>query len=98
MLDAPARFRPPRGRREFFMRIFLAALLGAIAMFIWSAIAHMMLPLGEAGLRDLPNDSVLKALQNELGDQPGLYPASVRELKIAKPHRCAASYSLAFSA
>jgi hypothetical protein len=56
------------------MRIFLAVLLGAIAMFIWSAIAHMMLPLGEAGLRDLPNDSVLKALQNELGDQAGLYP------------------------
>src|SRR6476469_1517109 len=56
------------------MRIFLAALLGAIAMFIWSAIAHMGLPLGEAGLRDVPNEAVLKALQNGLGDQAGLYP------------------------
>jgi len=37
-------------------RIFLAALLGAIAMFIWTSIAHMALPLGEAGIREIPNE------------------------------------------
>ena len=30
-------------------RIFLAGLLGGIAMYVWTAIAHMVLPLGEAG-------------------------------------------------
>ena len=35
-------------------RIFLAALLGGIAMFIWTSIAHMALPLGEAGIRRNP--------------------------------------------
>ncbi len=55
------------------MRIFLAALLGGVAMFIWSAIAHMALPLGEAGVRDVPSAAVLDGLQSNLGDQAGLY-------------------------
>lgn len=55
------------------MRIFLAAFLGGVAMFVWSAIAHMALPLGEAGLREVPGPATLEALQNNLGDQAGLY-------------------------
>lgn len=56
------------------MRIFLAALLGAIAMFIWSAIAHMALPLGEAGLKEFPNENAtLNALAGQLGKESALY-------------------------
>ena len=55
-------------------RILLATLLGGIAMFIWTSIAHMALPLGEAGLGEIPNESaVLAAMQSSIGDQPGLY-------------------------
>lgn len=55
-------------------RIILAGVVGAIAMFIWSAIAHMFTPLGHAGIRELPNESaVLTALEANLGDQSGLY-------------------------
>jgi len=55
-------------------RILLAGLLGAIAMFIWSAIAHMMLPLGHAGIKELPNESaVLDAMKTAVGDKAGLY-------------------------
>jgi len=55
-------------------RIILAGFLGAIAMFIWSAIAHMVLPLGHAGMRELPNESaVFAALETNLGDKSGLY-------------------------
>ncbi len=55
-------------------RIILAGLLGAIAMFIWSAVAHMMLPLGHAGIKELPNESaVLDAMKTAVGDQAGLY-------------------------
>src|SRR5216110_1814712 len=43
-------------------------------MFIWTSIAHMALPLGEAGLREIPNESaVLGAMQNNIGEQTGLY-------------------------
>jgi hypothetical protein len=55
-------------------RIFLAALLGAIAMFIWTAIAHMALPLGEAGIREIPNEAaVLGAMQSNIAKKNGLF-------------------------
>jgi hypothetical protein len=55
-------------------RVFLAALLGAIAMFIWTSIAHMALPLGEAGIGEMPNEAaVLDAMQNNIGEKSGLY-------------------------
>jgi hypothetical protein len=38
------------------MKIVLAGALGGIAMFIWASLAHMALPFGEAGLREIPND------------------------------------------
>jgi hypothetical protein len=56
------------------MKILLAGILGAIAMFIWTAIAHMALPLGEAGIAEIPNESaVLSTMQSNIGDQTGLY-------------------------
>jgi hypothetical protein len=56
------------------LRILAAGVLGGTAMFIWSSIAHMALPLGEAGVREVPNEqAVLSAIQNNVGDKPGLY-------------------------
>jgi hypothetical protein len=55
-------------------RIFGAGILGGIAMFIWTSIAHMALPLGEAGIREIPNEqATLASLQQNIGDQSGLY-------------------------
>ncbi|MDQ6939000.1 MAG: hypothetical protein M3119_02465 [Verrucomicrobiota bacterium] len=63
-------------------RILLAGLLGAIAMFVWNFVAHMLLPLGELGVSQIPNQSaVLSALQNNLGEQPGLFFFPTPELK-----------------
>ena len=43
-------------------------------MFIWTSIAHMALPLGEAGINEIPNESaVLGAMQSSIGDKTGLY-------------------------
>jgi len=56
------------------MKILLAGILGGIAMFIWTSIAHLVLPLGEAGIGEIPNESaVLSAMQSNIGDQTGLY-------------------------
>jgi hypothetical protein len=56
------------------MKILLAGILGGIAMFIWTSIAHLVLPLGEAGIGEIPNESaVLSAIQSNIGDQTGLY-------------------------
>jgi hypothetical protein len=56
-------------------RIILAGVLGGIAMFVWTSIAHMVLPLGEAGISEIPNDAaaVLNAMQTNIGQQSGLY-------------------------
>ena len=55
-------------------RAILAAILGGIAMFIWSFIAHDLLPLGETGVRQFENEApMLDALKTNLGDVPGFY-------------------------
>jgi hypothetical protein len=55
-------------------RVLLAAILGAIGMFVWMSLAHMVLPLGRIGVGEIPNEApVLTALQGSLGNQSGLY-------------------------
>ena len=56
------------------MRILLAGILGGIVMFAWTSIAHMALPLGEAGITEIPNESaVLSSMQTNIGERTGLY-------------------------
>jgi hypothetical protein len=55
-------------------RTFLAGILGAIAMFIWSWLAHDILPLGKIGISQIPNEAtVAAAMQTNIGDKDGLY-------------------------
>jgi hypothetical protein len=55
-------------------RIILAGILGGIAMFIWSTIAHTVLPLGEIGVHEMRGESaVIDALTINLGQGEGLY-------------------------
>lgn len=52
----------------------LAGVLGAIAMFAWTSISHMVLPLGTVGIKEIPNEEpVLGALNASMGTQQGLY-------------------------
>jgi hypothetical protein len=55
-------------------RILLAGILGGVVMFIWGFVSHELLPIGEMGVKVLPNeDAVTAALQTNLGDNPGFY-------------------------
>lgn len=55
-------------------RALLAALLGGIAMFIWSFVAHDLLPLGEIGMREFKDEaSMLDTLKTSLGERRGMY-------------------------
>src|ERR1041384_2045855 len=55
-------------------RIFLAGLLGGIAMFFWTYVAYTLLPLGNIGIRRLPNEpAVLEALQKNIAEHSGAY-------------------------
>jgi hypothetical protein len=56
------------------MRILIAALLGAIAMFVWTSIAHVATPLGYTGFSQIPNEAaVLKTMDDSIGVKGGLY-------------------------
>ena len=55
-------------------RILLAALLGGFAMFVWNWLAHEVLPLGEAGVHEIPNEAVvLGVMQNNIREAAGFY-------------------------
>ncbi len=55
-------------------RILLSGLLGGIAMFAWSSVAHMALPLGKAGIREIPNEAgLLQQMHATVGDASGFY-------------------------
>jgi len=54
-------------------RKIVAGLLGGLAAFLWSTLAHTVLPLGTAGVSTLPNEqAVMATLQSEI-KQHGLY-------------------------
>ena len=56
------------------MRILIAGLLGAIAMFIWATIAHGLTTITSTGLKPMPNEAaVMQDLQQGLGNNRGLY-------------------------
>jgi hypothetical protein len=55
------------------MRIAVAALFGAIVIFLWQFVSHMLLPIGEMGFRAPQNESaVLQAASSGLPDS-GVY-------------------------
>jgi hypothetical protein len=56
------------------MRVLIAGILGGVAMYIWSTIAHVALPLGQVGFSQMPNEAaVLAAAQASNGAKDGLY-------------------------
>src|SRR5690242_8940730 len=54
-------------------RILLAGLLGGLALFVWEFVAHMALPLGEAGVKALANEKAVIAYLKENVKEEGFY-------------------------
>ncbi|MBM3975724.1 MAG: hypothetical protein FJ299_01895 [Planctomycetes bacterium] len=57
------------------MRIWLAGLLGGVAMFVWGALSHMVLPIGSMGLQSPPVEkepALLNSLREALPES-GVY-------------------------
>jgi hypothetical protein len=54
-------------------RKLLAGILGGLAFFAWSSLAHVVLPLGQTGIQEVPNDqAVVAAMKANIKDD-GLY-------------------------
>jgi hypothetical protein len=54
-------------------RTLIAGLLGAVAMYFWVFLAHMALPLGEAGIRQIDNEEPLLAVMKTTLPDRGMY-------------------------
>ena len=54
-------------------KILIAGMVAGLVLFIWESIAHIVLPLGEAGVKGLPNEvAVLASLKDNI-KAPGFY-------------------------
>ena len=55
-------------------KVLLPGILGGLLVFIWSAFAHMVLPIGQMGLKGIPNNEgpVLDAMKSNI-QRPGIY-------------------------
>jgi len=54
-------------------KILFGALVGAVVLFVWSFVSHMLLPLGHIGIQQVSNeDPILDAMRANI-QQPGLY-------------------------
>jgi len=51
----------------------LAAILGGLAYFAWMSIAHIVLPLGEIGIREIPNEQQVTTAMKANISEDGLY-------------------------
>jgi hypothetical protein len=51
----------------------MAGLFGGVAIFLWGFVAHMLLPLGEAGMQALPYENKLLPAISSSVKEPGLY-------------------------
>ena len=54
-------------------KILIASLLGTLAMFLWTFVAHMALPLGEAGIKQIDNEETLLASMQSVLPGHGIY-------------------------
>jgi len=55
-------------------KVLLPGILGGLLVFVWGAIAHLLLPIGAMGFKTIPNneDAVLNAMKSNI-QEPGLY-------------------------
>lgn len=55
------------------LRLVFAAVVGGIILFVWGAIAHMALPVGEMGMKPLPAEGALLSAMQVAIPRHGLY-------------------------
>lgn len=54
-------------------KVILGGVLGGVVLFIWGALSHMVLPIGEMGIQSLPAEEALLPAMRSAIHSPGLY-------------------------
>jgi hypothetical protein len=62
-----------RNKEAFMGKKLLAGVLGGLAFFFWSFVAHDVLPLGKAGIKEIPNEQAVLSSMKANMPEDGLY-------------------------
>jgi hypothetical protein len=54
-------------------RILVNGLVGGAVLFVWGAFSHMVLPLGEAGMKAIPNEDAVIAVMRDNMKETAVY-------------------------
>lgn len=54
-------------------KILIGGIVAGLILFIWSAIAHMALPIGDMGIKSIPNEDAVLAVLKANINEPGFY-------------------------
>ena len=54
-------------------KIVLGGIIGGVLMFIWSAVSHMLLPIGTMGIKAIPKEDAVLAVMKANITEPGFY-------------------------
>jgi len=54
-------------------RVILAGLLAGVVLFAWESVAHLVLPLGQAGIKTIDNEQAVVGALRDNVKQSGLY-------------------------
>jgi hypothetical protein len=60
-------------KEAFMAKKLLAGVLGGLAFFFWSFVAHDVLPLGKAGIKEIPNEQAVLSSMKANMPEDGLY-------------------------
>ena len=75
------------------MRALVAGILGGIVFFVWGALAHMVLPFGEMGMRYATSEEPVLAAMKENLPGPGVYMLPGLSAAQRKDEAAVAAYS-----
>jgi hypothetical protein len=73
-------------------RVIISGIVAGIALFAWGTLSHVVLPLGEVGIKELPNEqAVLSSMQASIhGNGLYLFPGSGLGPEATRAQRMAA--------
>jgi hypothetical protein len=62
-----------RPRAAIMQRILLAGIVGGLALFLWGTLAHVVLPLGNVGIKEIPQEPAVLGTMKTAMSEPGFY-------------------------
>jgi hypothetical protein len=54
-------------------KVVIGGIVAGLVVFVWGFVSHVILPLGEVGIRQIPNENAVVGAMKDAISEPGLY-------------------------